>query len=141
MTNKTQPTTASPKRFIQSVEHEKRREDAKALLELFERVTQMKPVMWGDSMIGFGKYAYKYASGREGEHFLTGYSPRKQNTTVYIMPGFSAEKTQKQLAKLGKVKTSSSCLYINKLEDIDLKVLESMIKDSIKEMRKRYPDG
>ena len=88
--------------------------------------------MWGTSIIGFGSYRYKYASGREGEWMLTGFSPRKQNLTLYIMPGF--ENYETLLANLGKYKTGKSCLYINKLEDVDLSVLEELVRQSVDHM-------
>lgn len=115
--------------FLNSVENVKRREDAFTILKLMKEITKEPPVMWGESIIGFGNYHYKYKSGREGEWFLTGFSPRKQSLTIYIMPGFKNLKTH--LAKLGKVRSSVSCLYINKLDDIDLKELKELIKYSI----------
>ena len=93
--------------------------------------------MWGPSIIGFGSYRYKYASGREGEWMLTGFSPRKQNLTLYIMPGF--DNYDSLLAKLGKYKTGKSCLYINKLEDVDLSVLEKLVKQSVDHMVETNP--
>ena len=92
--------------------------------------------MWGPSIIGFGSYHYKYDSGREGDAFLTGFSPRAQNMTVYIMPGFS--KYEATLKKLGKHKLGKSCLYIKKLEDVDLDILTDIIKDSVEVMNARY---
>jgi hypothetical protein len=97
-------------------------------------LTKEQPKMWGDSMVGFGSYHYKYESGREGDYFLTGFSPRKQNLTLYIITGF--EDQREQLAKLGKHKTSKSCLYIKTLDDIDIKVLKKIISDSLKKMKK-----
>ena len=92
--------------------------------------------MWGPSIVGYGEYHYKYDSGREGDFLITGFSPRKQALTVYIMPGFS--QYDDLMTKLGKYKTGRSCLYINKLEDIDLKVLETLIKKSAAYMKKKY---
>ena len=132
---KTKPNKNSVAGFIKSVE-ERRREDCKALLSLMKRITRKKPTMWGDSIVGFGKYHYKYESGREGDWFVTGFSPRKQNISIYIMPGFS--KYQTILKKLGKHKTSVSCLYINKLAEIDIKQLEKLITRSVKDMAKLY---
>ena len=137
--NKTRPTRKSAAKFVQSVEHDRRREDAATLLALFNRVTGLPPVMWGDSLVGYGKYHYKYESGREGEFFRTGFSPRKQNMVVYIMPGFKGKKIASKLKKLGKHKTSSSCLYINKLADVDLAVLEDIVQEGLREMNERYP--
>ncbi len=101
-----------------------------------DKVTGWKAKMWGPSIVGYGKYHYKYDSGREGDSLITGFSPRKQALTVYIMPGFS--EYGDLLTKLGKCKTSRSCLYINKLEDVDLKVLEKLIRKSVAYMKKKY---
>ena len=97
-----------------------------------KEITGEEPVMWGTSIIGFGSYQYKYASGREGEWFLTGFSPRKQNITLYIMSGF--DQYDQLLAKLGKYKTGKSCLYINKINDIDTDVLKELVKQSVEHM-------
>jgi hypothetical protein len=126
----------SPRKFIEALEHPKRKADALVLLELFERETKMKAVMWGTSIVGFGRYHYKYESGREGEFFMTGFSPRKANLSIYIMPGY--QDLSAMLDRLGKHKTGKSCLYINKLEDIDLEVLKEIIRFGIKTMRERY---
>jgi len=135
---KTQATNASVTQFIESVENQTRREDALVLLKLFEKVTGEKAQMWGKSIIGFGSYHYKSDRSRqEGDWPLTGFSPRKANLSIYIMPGF--KQYTNLLAKLGKHKHSVSCLYINKLADIDLKILEKLIHNSVKEMKKRYP--
>ena len=114
-----------PKTFIDGLSDEKKRNDADALLTIMSDITQQKPTMWGDSLIGFGQYKYQYASGRKGEWFRVGFSPRKQNITLYIMNGFS--QYQHLLERLGKHKTGKSCLYINKLSDIDVDVLKQMI--------------
>jgi hypothetical protein len=126
--NKTQKTSVSPKEFIKSVEDPQRREDAYELLKIFEEETGDKPVMWGPSIIGYGQYHYKYASGREGDWFLAGFSPRKQNMSLYVMMGF--DKYQDLLGKLGKFKTGKGCLYINKLDDVDREVLRELIRKS-----------
>ncbi|MGB5943915.1 MAG: DUF1801 domain-containing protein [Leeuwenhoekiella sp.] len=131
--NKTQPTDASPLTFLESVDHKKRKEDSLELLELFNSWLDEKPVMWGESIIGYGKYTYNYDSGRSGDWFYTGFSPRKQYLAVYLMTGFKPFK--EELKKLGKHKTSSSCLYINKLEDINIKILEKMILKCVKIMK------
>lgn len=122
--------------FIDSVQNPKRRSDAKVLLKFFNSITGLKPKMWGSSIIGYGRYEYKYESGREGEFFLTGFSPRKANSTIYIMPGY--QDLSEMLGRLGKHKTGKSCLYINKLEDVDLKVLEEIINFDLDYMRKKY---
>lgn len=134
--NKTKPTKARVSDFLDAVDNTRRRADARKVLAMMRRATGKRATMWGPSMIGFGKYRYKYESGREGEFMLTGLSPRKQNLVVYIIPGF--EPFEAQMKKLGKYKTGRSCLYINKLEDVDEKVLEKLIADSVKLMRKRY---
>ena len=133
---KTVKTTASVAAFLKSVEHDQRRKDAQAVKKLMDKVTGLKAKMWGPSIVGYGQYHYKYDSGREGDYFLTGFSPRKQALTVYIMPGFSSY--EDLLAKLGKHKTSRSCLYINKLEGIDIKVLEMLVRKSVSFMKKKY---
>ena len=134
--NKTKPNEKSIDDFLNQIDDDKKREDSITILNLLQKITKEKPVMWGDSLIGFGTYHYKYASGREGDYFLTGFSPRKQNLTIYIMPGL--ERYPELTEKLGKYKTGKSCLYINKLEDIDLVVLKKLIKQSIADMKKAY---
>ncbi|KPK94327.1 MAG: hypothetical protein AMJ88_04105 [Anaerolineae bacterium SM23_ 63] len=131
---KTQKTDSSVEEFLNSVTNEKKREDSFAILELMREVTGEEPSMWGTSIVGFGAYRYKYASGREGEWPLVGFSPRKQNLTLYIMSGFDGY--DGLLADLGKYKTGKSCLYINKLEDVDLVSLRELIKQSVKHMEK-----
>ena len=132
---KTQKTKASVAAFLNSIEDEKKRKDAKAIDKLMREVTGAKPAMWGPSIVGYGKYHYKYASGREGDWFQTGFSPRKQNLTLYIMDGFSKQATM--LKKLGKHKTGKSCLYIKRLEDVDLGVLRQMIEASVARTSKK----
>jgi hypothetical protein len=128
---KTKPTNASVDEFLNSVEHPQRREDGFELLRMMKEITKEEPTMWGPSMVGFGSYHYKYESGREGEMPITGFSPRKKSLTVYIMSGF--EKCQHLLEKLGKHKTGKSCLYINKLEDVDWVVLKEIIRKSVEQ--------
>lgn len=134
---KTQPTDSSAEAFLNSVENEKRKTDSFEILKLMKQVTGEEPTMWGEAIIGFGSYDYKYASGREGRWFLVGFSPRKQNLTLYIMSGF--EQYDELLAKLGKYKTGKSCLYINKLEDVDQDVLKKLVKESVEHMKKTNP--
>ena len=134
--NKTQATNVSPEAFLETVEPAGRREDGEALLELFGRVTSMKPAMWGASIIGYGRYRYKSPSNRQGEWMLTGFSPRKASLSIYIMPGF--DRYQAELAALGPHKLGKSCLYLGRLSKIDPKPLEAMIRDSVELMRKRY---
>lgn len=136
--NKTQVTRVDPVDFIASVEPEPRRADAEVLLEMFNRVTGLKPKMWGPAIIGFGRYHYKYESGREGDFMLTGFSPRKANLVMYIMPGYRFGEMQERLAKLGKHKLGKSCLYINKLADVDLAVLEDIVRDGLAYMYDKY---
>ncbi len=123
--------------FIRKVPDETKRRDSLELLELFSKVTGEKPKMWGSSIIGFGQYHYKSERSRqEGEWLMTGFSPRKQNITLYIMPGF--DDYQDLLAKLGKHKTSVGCLYISKLADVDLVVLTNIVKTSYVDMKKKH---
>jgi len=132
--NKTKPTGASVDAFIDAAENERRRRDARTVLELMREVTGEEPVMWGDSIVGFGQYHYEYNSGREGDWFLAGFAPRKSNLVVYIMSGFPRHAELMQ--KLGKHRTGSSCLYINKLDDVDLDVLRELVRRSVEHMRK-----
>ena len=134
--NKTQPTRASVKRYLDAIENAGRREDAKVLVKLMQTASGEKPRMWGESIVGFGEYQYTYESGHSGRSMLVGFAPRKANMVVYIMPGFS--KYQKLLDKLGKHKHSKSCLYLGRLSNVDLKVLQTLITRSVKEMRKKY---
>ncbi len=129
---KTQKNDGDVIAFLNSVAHEKRRTDSFKVLELMKEVTGETPKMWGDSIIGFGQYHYKYASGREGDWFLTGFSPRKQSLTLYIMAGF--DDYDELMSRLGKYKTGKSCLYINKLEDVDQDVLRTLVKKSAQHM-------
>ena len=134
--NKTQPIDVSPADFIASVEHDRRREDAEVLLKWFEDVTGYAPKMWGPSLIGYGRYHYKYDSGREGDMLVTGFSPRKANLVMYIMPGY--RDMGEKLARLGKHKLGKSCLYINKLADIDMDVLREIVEDGVAYMKANY---
>lgn len=124
--------------FLNSISDEKKRQDSYVILKLMQETTNVKPKMWGDSIVGFGSYHYKYASGREGDWFLTGFSPRKQNLTLYIMSGF--EKYETLLNKLGKHSLGKSCLYIKKIEDVDLDVLKELVKQSMQHMAKVNAD-
>jgi hypothetical protein len=133
---KTRPTRASVKSFIDGVEDPQKRKDCREVQRIMTRVTGNRPKMWGDSIVGFGSYTYVYPTGRTGDWLLTGFSPRKQNLTLYIMAGFS--RYERLLKKLGKHKTGKSCLYIKKLEDVDRDVLEELISESVKHLRKEY---
>ncbi len=136
--NKTKQTKASVESFINKIKDETVRNDCYSIIKIMKSITKEEPRMWGPSVIGFGSYHYKYASGREGDMCIAGFSPRKQNLTIYLMPGFEAQ--QSLLKKLGKYKTSKVCLYIKSLEDVDVKVLKEMISISVKEMKKLYPN-
>ena len=135
--NKTTANRASVTAFLKSIEHERRREDCRTIVGLMQDITGEKPVMWGSSIIGFGSYHYVYDSGREGDMFITGVSPRKQNLVLYIMGGFSSY--EKLLEQLGKHRTGKACLYVNKLEDVHLPTLRKLITRSVAAMRKKYP--
>jgi hypothetical protein len=130
---KTKVNAASVEGFLKTVKDEQKREDSFEILKMMKQVTKEKPKMWGASIVGFGSYHYKGASGREGDWLLTGFSPRKENLTLYIMGGFDAHKAL--LKKLGKFKTSVGCLYIKKLEDVDKKVLKELVAASVKTMK------
>jgi hypothetical protein len=133
---KTRKNGASVAAFLKKSELSKR-QDCETIIGIMVDATCEKPVMWGSSIIGFGSYHYKYATGREGDWLLIGLSPRKQNISIYFMDGFS--NYEKLLAKLGKHKIGKSCLYINKLADIDMRVLTDLVRRSVKNMRKKYP--
>lgn len=135
--NKTVPTDVTVQSFLEAVEHPKRREDALVLDALFRRITGFEPKMWGPSIVGYGGYHYKYESGREGDFLATGFSPRKANLSIYIMPGY--QDYSSILARLGKHKLGKSCLYVNKLEDIDLAVLEELILTGLSDLGKIWP--
>ena len=134
---KTTQNDKSVKSFLNSVIDENKRKDCREIMKLMQEITHKKPKMWGDSIVGFGSYHYKYESGREGDFFITGFSPRKQNLTICIMPGFSGYDSV--IKKLGKHKTGKSCLYIKKLDDIDRNTLKELITDSVNYMTKSYP--
>ena len=133
---KTKPTKVSVKKFLNSVKDEQMREDSFKVLEMMQKITSDEPKMWGPSIVGFGKYHYKYESGHEGDMCITGFSPRKNALTIYILPGFL--KYDPLMKKLGKYKTGVSCLYIKKLKDIDMKVLKDLISESVKYMKQKY---
>ena len=128
---KTKATNASVDKFLQGIKDEKKRQDCYQILKLMTKATKAEQKMWGTAIIGFGDYHYKYESGRENDWFLAGFSPRVQNLTLYMMGGFDKE----VLKKPGKYKTGKGCLYINKLEDVDLKVLNGLITQSVKQLK------
>jgi hypothetical protein len=130
---KTQKNESDVETFLNSVENKRRREDSFVVLDLMQDVTGDEPKMWGTSIIGFGSYRYKYESGRENDWFLTGFSPRKTSLTLYIMPGF--ERYDELLSQLGKHKIGKSCLYVNKLDDVDMDVLRELVALSAEHMK------
>ena len=132
---KTKPTEVSVTDFIDKVDSEQVRDECRALVKMMKKVTGSPPKMWGPSIIGFGKYHYKYESGHEGDACIAGFSPRKGNLTVYIMPEFP--KRESLLKKLGKHKSSKSCVYIKKLEDVEMDILEKLVKESVDCVRKK----
>ena len=131
---KTQKTRASVKDFLDGVADEGRRKDGFAVSALMEEITGEKPAMWGASIVGFGEYRYKYASGQEGDWPLVGFSPRKDNLTIYIAPGLANYK--ELLATLGKHKTSVGCLYLKSLDDVHMPTLKKLVRQSVKDMKK-----
>lgn len=135
---KTKENDASVEDFLNSLENEKQREQSFELLDLFKKISGSEARMWGDSIIGFGHYTYKYASGREGDWMRGGFSPRKGKFSIYIMTGF--DNYGEILKGLGKFKTGKSCLYINKLEDIHRDKLEELVKGSFLGMAEKYPE-
>jgi hypothetical protein len=130
---KTKKTDASVQAFLDAVEHPTRREDSFAVLDMMREITGHEPAMWGSSIVGFDTYHYKYASGQEGEWPVVGFAPRKRNLTLYMMSGF--DQYDALLAKLGKYKTGKSCLYINKLADVDQDTLRELIRQSVDHVR------
>lgn len=131
-TNKTQPTKIDPVDYIKTIEPQRRQEEGLQLLELFKKASGFEPVMWGESIIGFGRYHYQYKSGREGDFPATGFSPRKAAHSIYIMPGY--QDYSAMLERLGKVRTGKSCLYISNLAKIDLGVLEELIITGLRDL-------
>lgn len=135
--NKTVETTQSVAEFLAMVEPERKRLDAMELDRVFREATGFEPRMWGPSIVGYGRYHYRYETGREGEFLATGFSPRKANLSVYIMPGYAD--FQDILDRIGKHKKGKSCLYINKLADIDTSVLSELIRAGLDDLGKRWP--
>lgn len=131
---KTVPTKSSVDHFLKGITDEKKRADCYQILELMKKATGAQPKMWGTSIVGFGHYHYVYESGREGDWFITGFSPRKQNLTLYMTGGF--DQFEDLMKKLGKHSTGKGCLYINKLEDVDTRVLKELIVKSVKRASK-----
>ncbi len=130
---KTRASDLSVEEYLNKVEDDRKRDDCYAILALMREITDEEPKIWGGSMIGFGSYHYKYPSGHEGDWFLTGFAPRKQNLSLYIMAGF--ERHGELMQKLGKYKTGKSCLYVKTLDDIDREVLRELIELSVAHVR------
>ncbi|WP_170402538.1 DUF1801 domain-containing protein [Ruegeria arenilitoris] len=135
--NKTVPTGESVERFLSAVQPASKAGDALALDRLFRKTTGFEPVMWGPSIVGYGRYHYRYKSGREGDFLATGFSPRKAALSIYIMPGYAD--FGDILSRLGKHKLGKSCLYVNKLADIDLDVLAELIRAGLEDLEKHWP--
>lgn len=136
--NKTIATDESVKAFLNGVENDQKREDCFTVCEMMERIAGAPPKMWGKSIVGFGEYHYKYDSGREGDFMIAGFSPRAQNLTLYIMDGFS--EYDDLLSRLGKHKTGKSCLYVKRLSDVNMEVLEELVTASVKHMEPKRTD-
>lgn len=136
MSNKTKPTDVNVDDFVASIEDDTKRSDCETLVELMRDITGKPGQMWGSGMVGFGEYHYVYESGREGDSFVTGFAPRARNLSIYLMDGFDSY--QELLDRLGPYKTGKSCLYVTRLERIDLDVLRELVERSVDEMRERY---
>lgn len=136
--NKTQPGLGSVSAFLNGVEGEDRRRDCEAVARMMKAVSGQNPVLWGDAIVGYGSYHYKYASGREGDFFRIGFSPRKNDITIYIMPGYTDFGAI--LADLGKYRKGKSCLYLKRLSDVDTGALERLIRAGWDDMQRRYPE-
>lgn len=136
---KTKPTNVSVASYVAAIEDDERRKDCKALAAMMKRVTGSAGKMWGPSIVGFGSYHYKYASGHEGDTCMVGFSPRKGDISIYLLSGYESAETKALLAKLGKYKHGKACLYVRRLSDIELPVLEKLIVRSVAETKRRYP--
>jgi len=134
--NKTKPTGASVKSYLAAIEDKDRRKDCEALSKLMTKATKQPPKMWGTSIVGFGSYHYKYESGREGDSCLTGFASRKGDLSIYLVGDFPGQKAL--LSKLGKHKMGKGCLYVRRLSEVDLKVLEQLIIGSVAERKRHY---
>ena len=134
---KTKPTGASVKAFIDSIDDGEKRADARKIASMMRRATGARAKLWGASIVGYGSYKYTNSKGEDFEWMLTGYSPRKQALSIYIMPGFAT--FERLMSKLGKYKTGKSCLYINKLDDVDTEVLKHLIRAGLDDLASRWP--
>jgi len=135
---KTKKRKASVTKFLNAIKDEEKRKDSKEINRIIQEVTGEKPVMWGTSIVGYGTYHFKYASGREGDWMITGFSPRKDSLTIYIMPGYQFPKYKDLFKKLGPHKLGKSCLYIKRLSDIHVPTLKKIIKADYSDMKKKY---
>jgi len=135
--NKTKPTDVDPSDYVASIENDVRRKDARILLDIFTTITGEQPKMWGPSIIGYGSYHYKYASGHEGDSFVAGFAPRKTELVIYLVGNCDGH--SELLAKLGKHRMGRACLYIKKLENVDMSILKKLITESTDAIRAKYP--
>ena len=135
---KTKETDSSVQAYLDAIDDESRRQDCQAIIEIMRRVTRKEPKMWGASIVGFGRYHYKYESGHEGYACLVGFSSRKGDISLYITSGFASR--EDLLAELGKHKTGKACLYIKRLSDINVRVLEKLVSESVADRQRRYPE-
>lgn len=135
--NKTKQHSGDVMEFLHSVEPARRRQDALALVDIFTQATGFTPRMWGPSIVGFGEYHYRYKTGREGDHLATGFSPRKAKMTIYIMPGYG--NFSEILSRIGKHSLGKSCFYFNRLSDLDVDVLQELIRAGLKDLQGHYP--
>lgn len=138
---KTKPTAASVTGFIAAIADEERRKDCRTIVTLMKRATGCPPKLWGPSIVGFDRYHYTYASGHSGESCVVGFSPRKGDLSIYLLAGYQDAATKRLLAKLGRHRTGKACLYIRRLADVDLAVLERLIVRSVADTRRRYPEA
>ncbi|NNF00508.1 MAG: DUF1801 domain-containing protein [Pyrinomonadaceae bacterium] len=133
---KTTKNNSSVKDFLDSIKDESKRKDCRQIAKMMRKATGKNAKMWGTSIVGYDEYHYKYESGREGDFFRVGFAPRAQSITLYIMDGFG--KYDRLMAKLGNHKTGKSCLYIKRLSDVDVDVLEELIAESLRHFEKKY---
>ena len=136
--NKTKPTKSSVTTFLNKIQDKQLRDDCFVILDMMQKVSNSEPVMWGSAIIGFGTYHYVYESGREGDMVLIGFSPRKQNISIYLMGGLSA--VEDELSKLGKYKTGKGCLYIKTLGDVNVGVLKKVFAKAFKKAQRKKAD-
>lgn len=136
---KTKPTGVSVSAYLAAIEDDERRKDCRTLASLMKRVTGCSPKIWGTSIVGFDSYHYRYASGHEGDACVVGFSPRKGDISIYLMAGYEDPETRDLLSRLGRHKTGKACLYIRRLADVQVPVLEELVVRSVEEIRRRYP--